>query len=44
MVFWVAAPLMVASLFLSDFTAGLFGDSGAQVLNAVLLIVVVVPA
>jgi hypothetical protein len=29
MVFWVAAPLLVASLFLSDFTAGLFGDSGA---------------
>jgi hypothetical protein len=42
MVFWVAAPLLVASLLLSDFTAGLFGDSGAQVLNAVLLVVVVI--
>jgi hypothetical protein len=41
MVFWVAAALLVASLFLSDFTAGLFGDSGAQVVNAVLLVVVV---
>jgi hypothetical protein len=42
MVFWVAAALLVASLFLTDFTAGLFGDSGAQVVSAVLLVVVVI--
>jgi hypothetical protein len=36
-VFWVAASLFVASLALSDFTAGL----GLRVVNAVLLVVVV---
>jgi hypothetical protein len=41
-VFWVAAPLFVASLFLPDFTAGLFGDRGSRVVNAVLITVVVV--
>ena len=41
-VFWVAAGLFVASLVLSGFTARLFGDGGAQVVNAVLILVVVV--
>ena len=41
-VFWVAAALFVASLFLTDITAGLFGESGAQVVKAVLLVVVVI--
>ena len=41
-VFWVAAPLFVASLFLSDITAGLIGDKGLRVVNAVLLVVIVV--
>ncbi len=41
-VFWVAAPLFVASLILPDFTAGLFGDRGSRVVNAVLITVVVV--
>jgi hypothetical protein len=40
-VFWVAAALFVASLVLSNFTAGLFGDSGVQVVKAVLIAVVV---
>jgi hypothetical protein len=41
-VFWVAAPLFVASLFLSDITTGLIGDKGLRVVNAVLVVVVVV--
>lgn len=41
-VFWVAAPLFVAALFFSDFTAGLFGDRGLRVVNAVLLVVVMI--
>jgi len=41
-VFWVAAPVFVASLFLSDFAAGLFGDRGYRVVNAVLLVVIVI--
>ena len=36
-VFWVAATLFVASLFLSDFAAGLFGSRGSRVVNAALL-------
>jgi hypothetical protein len=40
--FWVAAPLFVASLFLSDITVGLIGDKGLRVVNAVLLVVIVV--
>jgi hypothetical protein len=43
-VFWVAASLFVVSLLLSDVTAGLFGDQGLPVVQAVLLVgVVVVP-
>jgi hypothetical protein len=41
-VFWVAFCLFVASLFLSDLAAGLFGDGGSRVVNAVLLIAIVV--
>ncbi len=41
-VFWVAAPLFVASLVLPDLTAALFGDKGSRVVNAVLITVVVV--
>ncbi len=41
-VFWVAAALTVASLALPGFTAGLFGDGGAQVVKAVLLVAVVI--
>jgi hypothetical protein len=41
-VFWVAASLFVASLVLSDFTTGLFGNSGAQVVKAVLIVAVVI--
>jgi hypothetical protein len=41
-VFWVAAALFVASLFLSDLAAGLFGDRGSRVVNAVLLVAIVV--
>jgi hypothetical protein len=41
-VFWVAAPLFVAALFLPDLTAGLFGDRGSRVVNAALLVVIVV--
>ena len=40
-VFWVAATLFVASLFLSDFAAGLFGDRGSRVVNAALLVAIV---
>jgi hypothetical protein len=40
-VFWVAAALVVASLVFTNFAAGLFGDSGSQVVKAVLLVVVV---
>ena len=42
MVFWVAAPLFVVSLFLPDLAAALFGDKGQRVVNAVLITVVVV--
>jgi hypothetical protein len=38
-VFWVAAPLFVVSLFLSDSTPGLIGDKGLRVVNAALLVV-----
>ena len=41
-VFWVAATLFVASLFLSGFAAGLFGDRGSRVVNAALLVAIVV--
>lgn len=41
-VFWVAAPLFVASLFLSDFTVALLGDRGLRIVNAVLLVLIVV--
>jgi hypothetical protein len=41
-VFWVAASLFVASLVFSGLTAGLFGDGGAQVVKAILLVVVVI--
>ena len=41
-VFWVAATLSVASLFLSDLAAGLFGDGGSRVVNAALLVAIVV--
>ena len=41
-VFWVAAALLVVALALADFMTGLFGDGGAQVLTAVLMVVVVI--
>ena len=41
-VFWDAAPLYVAALFLSDLTASLFGDRSYRVVNAALLVVIVV--
>ncbi len=41
-VFWVAFPLFVASLFLSDLASGLFGDRGSRVVNAALLVAIVV--
>ena len=41
-VFWVAAPLFMAALFLSDLTASLFGDRGYRAVNAALLVVLVV--
>jgi hypothetical protein len=41
-VFWVAFPLFVASLFLSDLAVGLFGDRVSRVVNAALLVVIVV--
>ena len=41
-VFWVAATLFVASLLLSDLAAGLLGDRGSRVVNAVLLVAIVV--
>jgi hypothetical protein len=41
-VFWIAAALFVVSLALSGFMTGLFGDGGAQVVKAVLLVVVVI--
>ena len=42
MVFWVAFPLFLASLLLSEFATGLFGDRGYRVVNAALVITVVV--
>lgn len=45
-VFWVAAPLFAASLLLAwlsyDSMAGLLGDKGVRVVNAVLIGVVMV--
>ena len=41
-VFWVAAAPFVASLFLSDPAAGLFGERGSCVVTAALLVVIVV--
>jgi len=41
-IFWVAAALVVASLALSGLTTGLFGNGGAQVVRAILLVVVVI--
>ncbi len=41
-VFWVAFPLFVASLFLSDLASGLFGDRGSRVVNAALLVAIVI--
>ncbi len=41
-IFWVAFSLFVASLFLSDLAAGLFGDRGSRVVNAALLVAIVV--
>lgn len=41
-VFWVAAPLFVVSLFSSDLTAELFGDRGYRVVNAILVGVIVI--
>ncbi len=41
-VFWVAFPLFVASLFLSDLASGLFGDRGSRVVNAALRVAIVV--
>jgi hypothetical protein len=41
-VFWVTASLFVASLALSDFNAGLFGDRGLRIVNAALVAVMVV--
>ena len=38
-IFWVAFPLFMASLFLA---AELFGDRGSRVVNAVLLVAIVV--
>jgi hypothetical protein len=40
-VFWVAFPLFVASLFLPDLAAGLFGARGSRVVNAALLVAIV---
>ena len=42
MVFWVAFPLFLASLLLSEFATGLFGDRGYRVVNAALVVAVVV--
>jgi hypothetical protein len=41
-VFWVVFPLFLASLLLSEFATGLFGDRGSRVVNAALLVVIVV--
>ncbi len=45
-IFWVAAPLLVASLFVAflsyDFMVGLLSDEGLEVVNAVLMGTVVV--
>jgi hypothetical protein len=41
-VFWVIFPLFLASLLLSQFATGLFGDRGSRVVNAVLLVAIVV--
>jgi len=37
-VFWVSAFLFVVSLALSNFIAGVFGDEGLRVIQAVLLV------
>ena len=40
-IFWVAASLLVASLFVAflsyDFLVGLFSDEGLEIVNAVLM-------
>src|SRR3712207_341639 len=45
-IFWVAAPLLVASLFVAwlsyDFMVGLLSEEGLEVVNAVLMGTVVV--
>ena len=45
-IFWVAAPLLVASLFVAwlsyDFMVGLLSEEGLEVVNAVLMGIVVV--
>jgi MFS family permease len=41
-VLWVAAAPFVASLFLSDLAAGLFGERGSRVVNVALLVAIVV--
>ena len=41
-VFWAVVALFVASLLFSNLTARLFGDGGAQVVTAVLIVAVVI--
>lgn len=41
-IFWVAAPLFVTSLFFSGFAAELFGDRAYRVVNALLVGMIVI--